>query len=167
VHDLLNFPYPFEIARFDKIYLRHVIEHFSIDSINSILIECDRLLKPNGEMIISVPHVFSISAFIDPTHQSYFTFGSGQYWDRNNSKAYYSNIQSSWNLFKTTCIVNSFDWKRYRFRILNRFLSSFVEYRINKAISNKNNPSLADRIVKKGAYQLVEIKWSFKKVNGK
>jgi len=77
IHDLLNFPYPFENNQFDKIYLRHVIEHFQIDEINQILNECSRLISDKGQVIVTVPHVFSISAFIDPTHNSYFTFGSG------------------------------------------------------------------------------------------
>ena len=86
-HDLLNFPYPFEDESINKIYLRHVIEHFDFKEINLILNECYRILKKDGQLLITVPHVFSISAFIDPTHKSFFTFGSGQFWDRNSSKA--------------------------------------------------------------------------------
>ena len=37
VHDLMDFPYPFEKDSFDKIYLRHVIEHFNVNKINFIL----------------------------------------------------------------------------------------------------------------------------------
>ena len=37
VHDLMNFPYPIKSVSMDKIYLRHVIEHFEIETINSIL----------------------------------------------------------------------------------------------------------------------------------
>ena len=44
-HDLLNFPYPFENESIDKIYLRHVIEHFAIENINFIMNECNRILK--------------------------------------------------------------------------------------------------------------------------
>ena len=29
VHDLMDFPYPIENESIDKIYLRHVIEHFT------------------------------------------------------------------------------------------------------------------------------------------
>ena len=36
-HDLLNFPYPFEDESINKIYLRHVIEHFDFKEINSII----------------------------------------------------------------------------------------------------------------------------------
>ena len=162
-HDLLNFPYPFENESIDKIYLRHVIEHFTIENINLILDECNRLLRKDALLIITVPHVFSISAFIDPTHRSYFTFGSVQFWDENSSKAYYKESQMKWKLIKTVCRVNWFDWKSYQLKKLNNFFSYFIEKRINKAINSLNNPSKADRIVKKLSFQLVEIDWTIKK----
>ena len=162
-HDLLNFPYPFENESIDKIYLRHVIEHFTIENIKLILDECNRLLRKDALLLITVPHVFSISAFIDPTHRSYFTFGSVQFWDENSSKAYYKESQMKWKLIKTVCRVNWFDWKSYQLKKLNNFFSYFIEKRINKAINSLNNPSKADRIVKKLSFQLVEIDWTIKK----
>ena len=78
-HDLLSLPYPFDDESFELIYLRHVIEHFILDDINNIFNECWRLLKKDGNLIVIVPHVYSISAFMDPTHKSYFTFGSGTF----------------------------------------------------------------------------------------
>ena len=162
-HDLLNFPYPFENESIDKIYLRHVIEHFAIENINFIMNECNRILKNDGLLVITVPHVFSISAFIDPTHRSFFTFGSGYFWDENSSKAYYKEFQMKWKLIKTVCRVNWFDWKSYQLKKLNNCFSYFIEKRINKAINSLNNPSKADRIVKKSSFQLVEIEWNYKK----
>jgi SAM-dependent methyltransferase len=162
-HDLLDFPYPFENESIDKIYLRHVIEHFAIENINFIMNECNRILKNDGLLVITVPHVFSISAFIDPTHRSFFTFGSGYFWDENSSKAYYKEFQMKWKLIKTVCRVNWFDWKSYQLKKLNNCFSYFIEKRINKAINSLNNPSKADRIVKKSSFQLVEIEWNYKK----
>ena len=162
-HDLLDFPYPFDNESMDKIYLRHVIEHFAIENINFIMNECNRILKNDGFLVITVPHVFSISAFIDPTHRSFFTFGSGYFWDENSSKAYYKEFQMKWKLIKTVCRVNWFDWKSYQLKKLNNCFSYFIEKRINKAINSLNNPSKADRIVKKSSFQLVEIEWNYKK----
>lgn len=163
VHDLLNFPYPFENESFDKIYLRHVIEHFSIEEINQIFREADRILKKEGNIIITVPHVFSISAFIDPTHKSFYTFGSGKFWDIQSSKAYYKNLKTDWKLLKTSCKVIWFDWKSYQLKKLDKFLSKIIEQRLNKAIQALTNPCKADRIVKKSAFHFVEIEWNFKK----
>ena len=162
-HDLLDFPYPFENESMDKIYLRHVIEHFAIENINFIMNECNRILKKDGLLVITVPHVFSISAFIDPTHRSYFTFGSGQFWDWKSSKVYYKELQSKWKLVKTICRVNWFDWKRYQLKKLNNILSSIIEKRLNKALRSINNPSYADRKIKSASFQLVEIEWNYKK----
>ena len=162
-HDLLDFPYPFDNESIDKIYLRHVIEHFAIENINFIMNECNRILKNDGLLVITVPHVFSISAFIDPTHRSFFTFGSGYFWDENSSKAYYKEFQMKWKLIKTVCRVNWFDWKSYQLKKLNNGFSYIIEKRINKAINSLNNPSKADRIVKKSSFQLVEIEWNYKK----
>ena len=133
-HDLLDFPYPFDNESIDKIYLRHVIEHFAIENINFIMNECNRILKNDGLLVITVPHVFSISAFSDPTHLSFFTFGSGHFWD----------------------------WKSYQLKKLNNCFSYFIEKRINKVINSLNNPSKADRIVKNSSFQLVEIEWNYK-----
>lgn len=163
VHDLLEFPYPIESESMTKIYIRHVIEHFNIADINKIFNECNRILRNNGSIIITVPHVFSISAFTDPTHKSFFTFESGKFWDMNNPKSYYDELNCKWNLLETSCRINWFDWKRYRLRNINNWFSGIIELRINKGLLNKNNPSLADRIVKKGSYQFVEISWTYTK----
>ena len=162
-HDLLDFPYPFDNKSIDKIYLRHVIEHFAIENINFIMNECNRILKNDGLLVITVPHVFSISAFIDPTHRSFFTFGSGYFWDENSSKAYYKEFQMKWKLIKTVCRVNWFDWKSYQLKKVNKIFSSIIERRLNKALKSINNPSYADRKVKKSSFQLVEIEWNYKK----
>ena len=164
VHDLLHFPYPIKANSFDTIYLRHVIEHFNIDKINKIMNECYRILKKDGQLFINVPHVFSIAAFTDPTHKQYFTFGSGYFWGKKYQKSYYSDIDSCWELVNVKCSrITWFDWKNYQFKRLDKFLSSLIRKRINRALLKVNNPSLADRIIKQYNFQFVEIAWSYKK----
>jgi len=164
VHDLLHFPYPIKANSFDTIYLRHVIEHFNIDKINNIMNECYRILKKDGQLYINVPHVFSIAAFTDPTHKQFFTFGSGYFWGKKYQKSYYKEIDSSWELVNVKCSrITWFDWKHYQFKRLDKFLSSLIKKRINRALLKVNNPSLADRIIKQYNFQFVEIAWSFKK----
>ena len=162
-HDLLSFPYPFDDESFELIYLRHVIEHFILDDINNIFNECWRLLKKDGNLIVIVPHVYSISAFMDPTHKSYFTFGSGTFWDNNNQKNYYKNIDSKWELNKCSSKVTCYNWKGYRLKKLDRLISDFYEKRINKFIDSASFPSKSDQIVKKSAFHNVDIKWQFNK----
>ena len=163
VHDLLSFPYPIEDESYDLIYLRHTIEHFTIENIDLILNECHRILKKNGEIQINVPHVFSIAAYTDLTHKSYFTFNSGKFWDKSNSKSYYSDISAIWNLKRTECSINWFDWKGRFMSYINLKLSNIMEYRIRMALNNRTKPSLADRIVKKYSFQMVEIRWVLQK----
>jgi len=164
VHDLLHFPYPIKANSFDTIYLRHVIEHFNIDKINNIMNECYRILKKDGQLYINVPHVFSIAAFTDPTHKQYFTFGSGYFWGKKYQKSYYSDIDSCWELLNVECSrITWFDWKKYQFKRLDKFLSSLIRKRINRALRKVNNPSLADRIIRKYNFQFCEIQWMFRK----
>ena len=164
VHDLLDFPYPIENESYDKIYLRHVIEHFYLDDFEKILIECLRILTHDGILQITVPHAFSISAFTDPTHKRFFTFGSGHFWDKKHHKSYYNEIDSSWELINIQCnTIIWFDWKHYRLKHLDKFLSSMMKRRINRALLKVNHPSLADRIIQKYNFQFVEIEWSLKK----
>jgi len=164
VHDLIHFPYPFESKSIDIIYLRHVIEHFDINDINKILIECHRILINGGKIEISVPHALSIAAFTDPTHKQFFTFASGYFWDKKYQKSYYNEIDSSWELKNIQCnCLTWFDWKHYQFKRLDKFLSLMMKKRINRALLKVKNPSLADRIIKKYNFQFVEIAWSFQK----
>ena len=164
VHDLLDIPYPFKNESFEKIYLRHVIEHFYLNDFEKILNECFRILTSDGVLQITVPHAFSISAFTDPTHKQFFTFGSGHFWDKKYQKSYYNEIDSSWELINVKCNnIKWFDWKHYQLKHLDNYLSSMMKRRINRALLKVNNPSLADRIIKQYNFQFVEIAWSYKK----
>ena len=163
VHDLLSFPYPIEPESYDLIYLRHTIEHFSIENIDLILQECYRILKKNGKIQINVPHVFSLAAYTDLTHKSFYTFNSGKFWDKKNSMSYYNNISAIWTLKRVECSINWFDWKGRILRCFDIVLSKIMEYRIRNALNNNSKPSLADRIVKKYSFQMAEIKWTLQK----
>jgi len=165
VHDLLEFPYPFDNKIFDTIYLKHVIEHFKFSNINKIFNECSRLLVDNGNLVVTVPHVFSIAAFSDISHKSYFTFGSGYFWNKDHQKSYYDEIESIWVLKEISCRLKWFDWKRPKLKKLDKFLSLIMQKRINIALKRTYNPALADRLVNKYSFQFVEINWNLQKFN--
>jgi SAM-dependent methyltransferase len=159
VHDLLDFPYPFDDNCAHKIYLKHVIEHFTLGDINRILNEVHRLLQPNGIVEIRVPHVFSVAAWVDPTHRSAFAFGSVSFFEIGSAKAYYRETDSIWSLVETTSDVTGFNWKRYRMRQIDSWFSRWIKHWLNWLLRQPNLPGSADLLVKTLPLFFVEIRW--------
>jgi len=98
IHDLNKFPYPFDNSFFDIITADNVIEH--LDDVIKVLEELYRIAKPNGHLIITVPYFRSKWAYIDPTHQHFFTSESFSYFDINHiyyNLYRYSNIKTHIN----------------------------------------------------------------------
>lgn len=54
IHDLAIIPYPFTNASFDLIEMDHILEH--LENTYQVIQELNRILKPNGKLIIRVPH---------------------------------------------------------------------------------------------------------------
>ncbi len=55
------FSTPFDDAYFDGIYNLGVMEHFSHDEIKNILVECRRIIKPRGKIILFWPPTYGLS----------------------------------------------------------------------------------------------------------
>jgi len=72
VHDLETFPYPFKTNSVDKILLDNTLEH--LEPFEKVLFECQRILKPNGKLIIYVPFFSNPGSFI-PQHKHWFRLG--------------------------------------------------------------------------------------------
>ncbi len=70
IHDLNNFPYPFEDNAFDYIVAEHVLEH--LRPVLPVLDELHRIIKPTGQLRIEVPHYTSHFYWTDPTHLTPF-----------------------------------------------------------------------------------------------
>lgn len=74
VHNLMDFPYPFENESAEGIKAIDVIEHldhYTDDkqpTIMAFIKECHRILKPGGELYIQTPSWDSELFKIDPTH---------------------------------------------------------------------------------------------------
>lgn len=68
VHDLSRLPYPFESGSFEHIEADHLIEH--LPDVFDVMRELHRILKPEGTLIIRVPH-FS-RGFSHPEHKRGF-----------------------------------------------------------------------------------------------
>lgn len=54
IHDLSIIPYPFEDNSFEHIEMDHVLEH--LPDTKKVMAELNRILRPDGTLIIRVPH---------------------------------------------------------------------------------------------------------------
>ena len=79
IHDLNVYPYPFEAESVDEIYLDNVLEH--LDEPMRVMEELHRICKNGASIKIIVPYFRSYWAYIDPTHQTFFTVDSFGYYD--------------------------------------------------------------------------------------
>ncbi len=79
VHNLNQFPYPFEGSTFDEIYADNVIEH--LDDVIKTMEELHRISKPGGLVKVIVPYFRARWAYVDPTHKHFFTVDSFSYFD--------------------------------------------------------------------------------------
>lgn len=79
VHNLNEFPYPFETGTVDEVYLDNCLEHLA--DVMAVMEEMYRLVKPGGLVKVIVPYFRSKWAFIDPTHTHFFTVDSFNYFD--------------------------------------------------------------------------------------
>ena len=72
VQNLESFPWPIPSESFNTVVMSHVLEH--IQKANGIMLsffnEIHRILKPEGEVILSVPYATSPGFYRDPTHTS-------------------------------------------------------------------------------------------------
>ena len=68
VHNLTEYPYPFEDDSIEEILMVEVLEHISWRETVNVLRECRRILKPGGKFHIQVPDCESMM-------KAYFTGG--------------------------------------------------------------------------------------------
>lgn len=67
-HDAEVFPYPLPDGCCSTILMSHLIEHIKPWLTVDLLNEMWRLLKPNGQLLISTPYAGSFGYWQDPTH---------------------------------------------------------------------------------------------------
>lgn len=70
---------PFPDNSVDKITAQAVLEHLTHDQNRVLLQDIERVLKPYGTFWFRVPHYYSIVAADDPTHKSYWTTKTLEY----------------------------------------------------------------------------------------
>ena len=95
VHDLNEFPWPWEDNTVDVVLAFDVIEH--LDDFMNVMNEIHRVLKKNGHCILQVPYWNSWGATADPTHKKTFNEFTFHFLDPNSKfnkeRYYYSSIK--------------------------------------------------------------------------
>ncbi len=85
VHDMNCFPYPFDDESVDEVILCHILEHLLYTV--KIMEELWRICKPGAMLEIDVPYYNSPSACDDPTHVSFFTEHTFDYFTEDKARA--------------------------------------------------------------------------------
>ncbi len=95
VHDLRQFPWPFEDQQFDEVRMKDVLEHLP-DTIRTME-ELYRITAPGAKVRLTVPYWNSLPAVGDPTHVKFFTESSFDFFDPTKllcrERPYYSKAR--------------------------------------------------------------------------
>ena len=83
VHDAQKFPYPLKSDSCFQILLSHLWEHIEPKYRIRMMDELWRILKPEGQLLISVPYYMSFGATQDPTHYTCPNEATFTYFDPN------------------------------------------------------------------------------------
>jgi len=82
VHNLEDFPYPFEENTFEEVYAHQTLEHLS-DKIK-VMNEIWRICKNGAEVHINVPYFAFAGAFCHAEHKSFFGYNTFEYWTNSS-----------------------------------------------------------------------------------
>lgn len=91
VHNLEQYPWPIRDKTFDFVLCDNILEHLK-DIIKPVE-ELWRITKNGAKIIVKVPIYPSIWAMTDPTHKSYFTLITFDYFRVNDRLNYYSKAR--------------------------------------------------------------------------
>lgn len=92
VHNLLEFPWPFEESSVSHVFCSHFVEHIPhgdgpVDLFFQFFDELWRVMEPDGEATFIHPYCWSSRAFQDPTHRRFINETTWLYLDRNWMKS--------------------------------------------------------------------------------
>jgi len=92
VHDLEVFPWPLPDECANLVMAGHIIEHINPakGTFIKFMDEAWRILKPDGQMMISTPYANSMGLWADPTHVRGYTEYTWRYFDPLHSSKVYN-----------------------------------------------------------------------------
>ncbi len=95
VHNLMEFPWPFEDNSIYEMNCSHFVEHIPIQladgsyGLNKFMEEVYRCLMPGGTILITAPYYTSMGAWQDPTHTRGITDVTFSYYDKTLTKQFH------------------------------------------------------------------------------
>jgi SAM-dependent methyltransferase len=123
VHNLNKYPYPFKDDEFDGVFCHHILEH--LDDIIQPLEEIWRVSRHGARIIIEVPSFPGIGSVVDPTHKSFYTFGTFDYFTDNCLFSHYSKAR--YRILKRRMV---FSYSLPPLKWLNKVVTVFVNSHI-------------------------------------
>jgi len=94
VRDVESSPLPLKDNSFDKVVAYNFLEH--LEDTSRVFKEVYRILKVGGIFHFEVPHYSSVDMFTDPTHKSFFSYRSVEYYVKGhklNEFKYFPDIR--------------------------------------------------------------------------
>ena len=91
VHDLDQFPYPFDDDSFDLVIMQDVLEH--LEDVPGALAELHRVTRDGGMIRIRTPHYASPYAYGDPTHKRFFGSHALDGFDADDPNLHYATVR--------------------------------------------------------------------------
>ena len=82
VHDAQKIPYPLKANSCFQVLMSHLWEHIEPKYRIDVMDELWRIIKPEGQLLISVPYYQSAGACQDPTHYTCPTEATFTYFDK-------------------------------------------------------------------------------------
>ena len=122
VHDLNDYPWPFEGDSVDEIIMDQALEHL-MDR-NRAMKEMHRILKRGGTAKLVVPHFTWQYAFMDPTHRHFFAYGTFSYYARDCG---YFDFQFSACQVRLVFGKRLSFWNRLLEPLFNRFPNAYEQ----------------------------------------
>ena len=125
IHDLGQFPYPFEDNEFDLIVSFHVIEH--VPDVMALITELYRITKNGGRVRFVTPHYSNPDWASDPTHRNHFnSYSFNTFVPEKREFKFYTQV----NLRPIKTVVTLLNlWRALGFEFLVNMDNGFPRFR--------------------------------------
>ena len=123
IHNLNEYPYPFDNNSIDEIWMDNVLEH--IQNPLKVIEEIYRICRNGAKVYIGVPYFRSFYSTIDPTHVNFFGVYWFNYFDPSHPfflKYQYSNVK-----FNIKKIEFDREFKNNKIGVFHNLLIKFAE----------------------------------------